>query len=1257
MDPALAAFDKAATPDAPDPALAAFDSAAAPKSESRFSGATAAASARVANVIKAKGGDPSAWDYPGAILKGVAHAVGVPTNADEIKKSVRDAAYGVMSAGMIPAANSAVDMLQGGLSAYERAKAAPTATRTVQAAVSGVPFVGAPISAVAEPQIEYNEGMAPTHEANVAAVEGGTTLAAMGAMAIGGKMSARSAASKARITNALSAKGVPPEAMAQFTPEEVALADQAGQAQAAAEPRVSDHAAMTAQMSAAQERIASTSPEAQAATTAEESDAWAKAKSAVKYKGEIHSLDDASHDVIRTKLGIKPTVVDGIQTNDWPGAETGWAVDGKFVSAADIDATPRKSLAEAVANSESDGVSASEAHQALVNIERQMATRSIYDKHISKIDAMDVDPGERYRIDELFDKNSKPEDVAAGKAIYDGFAKTRALLKEQHGETMPLVRYEDPAAPKLDNKTVTHWYDPAQDRDAAAMAKMPGLVARTENVPIDDIVAAPYYGKNKMREYIVANRESAALADPLSTTHVDASTPTPTVEQVSGLAKRLAPVKEIMDGINPAGASEGASSAADILRRSKSDISNAAAIERYKQADIVKAFDTPGPIAERLAKTGLPRMASDLAADWKSRETVDDRNTAAISAYEQTGEFPDAPAGYSDMYRETTDAAHEKRVATYGADRVGFVENYVQRMYEFGTEADKAKSTGVLSNWVGSLSANKSGIKSRALAMPLDAALKVMRDAGIDVKPVTTNPEVLRQYTVENANQGLVYKQAWDDAKAQDLIQFVKQGDRVPAGHVPLNDRVAQVFRPTEQGPVRTGQYFAEPGVARIFNNAISQGLGGSPTFKAIRAMNNAYNQMQLGLSGFHLTGTAINAGISDMALGLQQVMNGDIGAGAKTFGRGVAGIPLAGLPSFARDLVNGRAFINDLVADDPVARQFLEEKLNPAGGRLAIDQSYRNNAYDNMVKAWSNQRYIRALGNVPFAVIQKIASPLMEYAIPRVKIGAFKDLEAAMREKLGPEATPQQIQRAQEQAWDSIDNRFGQIVHDNLFWNRTAADLAQVSTRSVGWNLGTIRELGGGVVDVANGNISQRTLYALSLPIYAGTIGAIFQYLHTGKKPDSFRDYYYPQNGLKDSKGRDDRASLPTYMKDVFAYGTDPVATLEHKASPLLSLTFDLGTNRDYFGDMIRNPEETRSKQLLQMGSYALHQFQPFSVQQASKTFAEGGPLRAGEQMMGFPSAPASMKQTAAESANFKEARRRRNENAMDAAKKKHGG
>jgi hypothetical protein len=47
------------------------------------------------------------------------------------------------------------------------------------------------------------------------------------------------------------------------------------------------------------------------------------------------------------------------------------------------------------------------------------------------------------------------------------------------------------------------------------------------------------------------------------------------------------------------------------------------------------------------------------------------------------------------------------------------------------------------------------------------------------------------------------------------------------------------------------------------------------------------------------------------------------------------------------------------------------------------------------------------------------------------------------------------------------VENRMGQMTYDNLFMNRTAKDLAMLTVRSVGWNIGTLREIGGGIGDV----------------------------------------------------------------------------------------------------------------------------------------------------------------------------------------------
>lgn len=1180
----------------------------------------------------------------------------------------------------------------------------PGVAGKTQAVVSAVPVVGQPLADVAGPAISYAEGRAPTHEENVAAVGGGTALAALAATP-----------AVLRRINIMRARGVPEAQIAAETQQSAAPdltdgqidrlreATQLGNQMAAVPTKLAeavnsgqlapDNASLRDFLTqnpdvAAEVKQSYAVPEAQASEpiaapqefpdeAPEDADMAAAALQRLgggsaaaamrqlvaddEYRTSPQAALDREHlpidefiqqrfprasvnteatpEWVKGILAEVPEGKPGLSTENAP-AESG--VDqrvvyrdpeGRPVAVANIivggDAESAP-LVRDLATDKSQGMLSARAIGAVATELDRMGVREHY-RQISEDAARFVQKAEAAKARKALGVAETPKEPPRGGGDDEGGAAPPSGGTPPPPSTPPpagTVRFYHGGAPY---DWGPRWVSQSLDYARGYANKNPErATVQYVDIPEDSPLLQKSFddtGSSVKSPYMnfEAPEQIARGLKPFveAPTRSDFGSPIPTPSDVATIARKAAPLKEIMDGIAPASASPEAATAADILRKSKAEIANDATIERVRNKEIAQQFD----------------------------RNSDDENVANISAYERTGQFADAPSGYSEMYRETTDAAHESLRETYGDDRVGYVDNYVRRAFKFGSTADEAKATSVLSNWIGSLSASKSPLKGRTLGVPLDDALATMRNAGIEVRMATTNPELLRQWTVENANQARVYKQAWGDAEESKLIQFVRQGDRVPQGLVELNDRVAKVFRPTGQGMVQTGRWFAEPGVARIFNNAISKGLGGSPTFRAIRALNNSYNQMQLGLSAFHLTGTAINAGISDLSLGLQQLLGGEVGEAAKSIGR--SAVPAL---SFARDLYHGRSFINALVSDDPVARTVLEEKLNPAGGRLAVDQSYRNTAARNMVDAWSNGRYLRALGNAPLAVVQKIASPLMDYAIPRVKLGAFLDIADASRQKLPLDASPAQIQRAYEQAWDSIDNRFGQLVHDNLFWNRTAADLAQVGTRSVGWNLGTLREIGGAMVDALRGKVTPRVLYSFSLPVYAGLIGAIYMYLHTGQMPSTVRDYYYPPNGLKDSKGRADRVALPTYMKDLFAYSDHPVTTLEHKASPLVSLAFDLGTNRDYFGDMIRNPDDSASRQWMQNGTYALRQFQPFSIQQASKTLEEGGPLYAGEQFMGFVKAPAEMKMTEEQSDAARERRRMINDEKMRRAAEKHG-
>lgn len=699
-----------------------------------------------------------------------------------------------------------------------------------------------------------------------------------------------------------------------------------------------------------------------------------------------------------------------------------------------------------------------------------------------------------------------------------------------------------------------------------------------------------------------------------------------------GLARIVAEARGI---IAPQSATPESQRAADVVRKAKAEAVNAPVIDRLKH-EVTLA----GRLLARIKGEPVP---PNYLRHFERR--TDDQNIANIAAYERTGRFPDAPAAYSELYQQTSALARAMLQHAYGDNEVGYIENYVRRAFLFDNAAEEAKGTEYLTGKRRSLAANKSAIKGRILDMPLDEALQEMRARGIKVKPTSTNPEVLRQWTLENAHQASAMADARRELEDLGLLVFVPstvpgaealpvlnvkasgpRRGRAPEGYVPIDERGMAAFAPKARG---LGQYYAEPEVARVLNNATSKGLGGSAIFQGIRAINNSTNQLQLGLSAFHLTGTAVSAGLVDAVNGIRQIIRWDA--------KGIAALARAQLlgVSAARFLVRGRRFIEGLRHDDPAAWKILNDQVNPSGGRLQMDSRYRNEMVKSLTKALRSGNVVGATWRLPFAVTEMTSKWLMEYVIPRIKLGVLLDRLADVRERY-PDASQAELHRRYAAAADQIDNKFGLLVYDNGFWDKTAQDLAQVSTRSVGWTGGSLRWGVGAVADIPKalkGDVSDRVLDALMLPVFVGLLGAVYMYLHTGKRPQSVTDLYHPENGRMDDRGVPSRTSLPTYMKDAYHYGTNPASTLLHKQSPIVNEVWALASNSDYWGDMIRDPHDPVSQQLTDAGRYLLEQNVPFTFTQAQRAKKEGASQGArAEAFFGFTSAPRSVTDTEAE-------------------------
>jgi diguanylate cyclase (GGDEF)-like protein len=490
-------------------------------------------------------------------------------------------------------------------------------------------------------------------------------------------------------------------------------------------------------------------------------------------------------------------------------------------------------------------------------------------------------------------------------------------------------------------------------------------------------------------------------------------------------------------------------------------------------------------------------------------------------------------------------------------------------------------------------------------------------------------------------------------------------------------------------GMVIRGQYWAPKEVATVFNNHLSPGLPqilretwgpqwgnkAAHAFELYRGLGNVLNQAQLGFSAFHLGMTSLDASVSRAALGLEEAAAGNVGAAVKN----VVTAPLAAVPGVVQGTIGD--FANHVLGTDiqmglgaKIRQAYLNpEKASPemlqlaqyvreAGGRVVQDSFYKTSAADQFMSAMRESIRSLSEGDVANAfsssvragkvalpgLLEAAAKPIMEHIVPLQKLQVFGELAQKAVRDLPPDATLADRRLALQQVWDSVDNRMGQLVYDNLFWNRTFKDLAMASTRSVGWNLGTIRELGGGYLDLAKGAsdvakgesiqnaLTHRAAYAIALPAMIGLYGAMYQYLRTGEGPGELKDYFYPQTGELDADGNSERVELPSYMKDLAAYAGSPWQTVTHKIAPLPNLIYEMLQNQDFYGDEIRNPLDPAVKQIQQEAEFIAKSALPFSYRNTSEQNKRGAQSDATKFGNWFGVTPAPRREVRSEAQNL---------------------
>lgn len=479
----------------------------------------------------------------------------------------------------------------------------------------------------------------------------------------------------------------------------------------------------------------------------------------------------------------------------------------------------------------------------------------------------------------------------------------------------------------------------------------------------------------------------------------------------------------------------------------------------------------------------------------------------------------------------------------------------------------------------------------------------------------TDNPITMSLMAMRNMDRYIAAYQLLKDLERTSTVKAFKKDERRDAGMTLISGQL---------GLAKGGNLYAPRDIADKINSLTETGLQKFSTYRLIRGAGNQLISIQLSASGYHWFFVTNDTFTSQLALAAQQLSRGilnpthpidsvkEIFQGFKTAAFAVAAPIEAGFYGTRMKTV---------LSDAQKMKGASEElkKISDAwvqgGGRMELPEEYRGTAYgdfatsvmgsvnywsgDTMAKSFSgyqtfgqklgeifrNSQPIKVHGvtvspaylNAVFSLIPRTletaSAPLMSYYVPMMKRGVFyMQMQDALR--LAPEMSEVEMRHVANMKLKSIDNRLGLLTYDNRFWNKTFRDLSHVMVRAVGWNVGDLAEIGGGLYDTVRlrtekigqmRSITPRTAYVLGTIASTMMLGAMVGVMSgTWREDWGPTDYLFPvtESGL--------RIAMPTYGKDIYNAFTKPGEVITSKVNPIWPMLNRMITNRDYNGGMI---------------------------------------------------------------------------------------
>lgn len=467
-------------------------------------------------------------------------------------------------------------------------------------------------------------------------------------------------------------------------------------------------------------------------------------------------------------------------------------------------------------------------------------------------------------------------------------------------------------------------------------------------------------------------------------------------------------------------------------------------------------------------------------------------------------------------------------------------------------------------------------------------------------------------------------------------------------------------------GIITGGAWYAPKDAAAVWQNHLSRGLAGNAIYDAVIAPIHAGTQMLLGFSGFHGTVIATEGAFSDLALATDNLANtgGRMGRIPKQVGRALVS-PVAGVTFGRRVMQEYR-----IPGTHPELKRVLDAMIAGGFRGRATSELWSGDRKDRLKRAFREALYGESKGrqlwgasrlplNSIWAGVEMASGPLMSKYVPLMKTAATYNAVAQALEKLPLNTSIDELHRVMGDVVKEMDYRFGQVDYDNHFINRFAKDMAQLVFLAPGWTFGTLALAGRGLSDVAKlpkrawrvaagksdewageGDEPPPELIGRSAAYWIGAvlgtmlINGTLTYFSTGERPHG-KDYWAFRDGTKDDAGNWNRHTVPGYlMHDIYGWSKHPVHTFKNKFAPTLAFFARLAENKDYFGDMVYDPDADLPTKAKQAGKALLREHMPLSAQNylEGKKRGEGGNAEIARNIFGVTPARRELVRTPAQ-------------------------